>query len=156
MNRSSIYLSLLSTLCINLILCMNGYAKETQCSDGIDNDSDTVYDCGDKDCKDDPACKPDGNPENTDKRCSDWVDNDEDGALDCEDQQCQTKDITVCSGSWDSQLRKGSSASSSKEVQFLTPSSSSSVSMSGDARDLLGKNGDNDGERKRNNFSLIY
>ena len=35
-------------------------AQETNCTDGMDDDGDTVYDCGDADCKDDPACKPDG------------------------------------------------------------------------------------------------
>ena len=81
-------------------------AKETQCSDGIDNDQDTVYDCGDQDCKDDPACQPDGHPENTDQRCSDWIDNDEDGAMDCEDQQCKTENLTACLGSWDTSIKK--------------------------------------------------
>jgi hypothetical protein len=129
------------------------HAKETQCTDGIDNDGDTVYDCGDNDCKTDPACQPDGNPENTDKRCSDWIDNDEDGALDCEDQQCKTDNLTACLGSWDTSIKKskktGKNArntnSSKEEVSFINLNPSKAVSS--DPRDLLGMNGDNDGER---------
>jgi hypothetical protein len=81
-----------------------GYAgaKEENCADGIDNDLDTVIDCGDNDCVTTERCKAlkDRLPENTDERCSDWLDNDNDGIIDCEDQECQQRNITVCQGSW--------------------------------------------------------
>ncbi len=73
--------------------------KEAVCDDGEDDDGDLVYDCGDADCKNDPACKPDGQAEYDDARCSDWVDNDEDGYVDCDDFDCG--DSNACKGSWD-------------------------------------------------------
>jgi hypothetical protein len=77
-------------------------AVETDCTDGVDNDGDLVFDCGDADCKDDPACQPDGRPENTAERCSDWVDNDGDGYIDCEDEDCAG--TSACMGSWDREV----------------------------------------------------
>jgi hypothetical protein len=77
-------------------------ATETNCTDGKDDDGDLVYDCGDNDCREDAACKPDGGRENNEARCHDWVDNDEDGFLDCEDFDCQGRE--VCMGSWDRQM----------------------------------------------------
>ena len=73
-----------------LFLSTSAQAQELQCDNGIDDDGDTVYDCGDGDCFDDPACRPDGQPENSDKRCGDWVDNDRDGQLDCDDSDCES------------------------------------------------------------------
>jgi hypothetical protein len=73
-------------------------AKETICNDGIDNDGDSVFDCGDSDCADEPYCQPDGKPETGPARCSDWIDNDKDGLIDCEDQECFNS--SVCKGSW--------------------------------------------------------
>ena len=73
--------------------------RETNCADGKDDDNDSLIDCGDYDCHDDPACQPDGDPESSEARCSDWVDNNKDGATDCDDYECQNK--TVCKGSWD-------------------------------------------------------
>ena len=32
------------------------YMGESDCSDGIDNDSDNLVDCADPDCRTDPAC----------------------------------------------------------------------------------------------------
>jgi hypothetical protein len=74
-------------------------ATETVCNDGQDDDDDVVTDCADADCKADPACQPDGQPEFDDARCSDWVDNDSDGYVDCDDFDCDEAD--VCKGSWD-------------------------------------------------------
>ena len=74
-------------------------AVETDCSDGKDNDGDLVYDCGDADCKGDPACQPDGQAESTSERCSDWIDNDEDGYVDCDDYDCARTE--ACMGSYD-------------------------------------------------------
>ena len=75
-------------------------ATETDCKDRVDNDGDTVFDCGDSDCFSQAHCQQDGKPEGTNARCSDWVDNDGDGAIDCDDKECQLSNITVCSGSW--------------------------------------------------------
>ena len=73
-------------------------AKEEICNDGLDNDGDTVIDCGDADCASEARCVPDGKPESSNERCSDWVDNDKDGIIDCEDKECER--LPVCSGSW--------------------------------------------------------
>ena len=75
-------------------------ARETICGDGIDNDGDTVTDCGDIDCREDPACQPDGQPEATNARCQDWIDNDGDGSTDCDDSDCEAENLTACRGSW--------------------------------------------------------
>jgi len=75
-------------------------AKEEICDDKVDNDGDSVMDCGDSDCAAQPYCKSDGKPETGNARCSDWVDNDGDGQIDCEDKECQLSSITVCNGSW--------------------------------------------------------
>ncbi len=83
----------------------DGATKETVCDDGQDNDGDLVYDCGDADCKKDPACASDGNPENTPERCGDWIDNDADGYVDCDDDDCNGS--TACYGSWDVELAGG-------------------------------------------------
>ena len=134
---------LLYTLALSsLFLSSTLSAKETACTDGKDNDADTVYDCGDADCAQDPACQPDGAPENTDARCHDWIDNDEDGAVDCEDQECQTDNLGACLGSWD--LKKKAATSKGHTVES-TPSKP--ALSSGDPRELLGAQGDNDGER---------
>jgi hypothetical protein len=79
-------------------------AKEEVCNDKIDNDADSVLDCGDSDCKDESYCKPDGKPEGGNARCSDWIDNDGDGQIDCEDQECKLASVTVCNGSWQGDL----------------------------------------------------
>ncbi len=87
-------------VCVFVALPALAQDKETDCSDGIDNDGDSVIDCGDADCADEPHCKPDGKPEKG--RCSDWVDNDGDGLIDCEDQECMN--TKVCQGSWRGEL----------------------------------------------------
>ncbi|MFO0747238.1 MAG: hypothetical protein U1F43_16465 [Myxococcota bacterium] len=118
-------------------------AVEKDCADGIDNDGDTVLDCGDNDCIDFPACKPDGQIENTDKRCSDWIDNDQDGHIDCDDDDCFASGITVCQGSWDKSHgaanKLGGSAVDNDALPDLPPGAS--------VEDLLGKGNDKDGER---------
>ena len=80
-------------------LAFGQVSKESNCSDGKDEDGDTVLDCGDADCFADAACKPDGNPENTEARCGDWVDNDSDGKTDCDDSDCTVPGINACKGS---------------------------------------------------------
>jgi len=121
-------------------------STETECSDGKDNDGDTVFDCGDADCKDDPACKPDGRPEDTDARCSDWVDNDKNGFTDCDDFACQTASINVCKGSWQTAGKAAAqnpdAASSQSSVEDI-PELGEGMTV----EDLLGRYGDKDGER---------
>lgn len=127
-------------------------AKETNCNNGIDDDGDTVYDCGDADCATDPACRADGNPESTNRRCSDWIDNDSDGATDCDDSDCQVPGITACKGSWQP---KPSSPQPSTPQQAAggaaaTPAPSNQIPKLGPGmtvEDLIGKYGDKDGER---------
>lgn len=119
--------------------------KETNCTDGIDNDGDSLIDCFDADCYGNPACKSSGGPENSDRLCSDGVDNDGDGAIDCEDLDCQRLGVTVCKGSWQGPLsgtgikpRKTSKGPSTK-----LPTLGKGMSV----EDLLGKGPDKDGER---------
>lgn len=50
------------------------------CSNGIDDDGDTLIDCADPECGLDPACK--------ETNCSDLIDNDGDGFVDCADSDC--------------------------------------------------------------------
>jgi hypothetical protein len=118
---------------------------ESNCSDGIDDDGDTVYDCGDHDCHEAAACKPDGRPENTAARCGDWLDNDEDGYLDCEDHDCNGVD--ACMGSWD-RARAG------KVVENDTTTQEPGITGLGEEleageveEDLQGRGPDKDGER---------
>lgn len=129
-------------------------ATEKVCNDGEDNDGDLVFDCGDFDCKKDPACQPDGQPENNDARCSDWLDNDSDGYLDCDDLDCN--DTDACKGSWD---LKGAGVAVGTGVGGTGAGTSGGAVTSGGAgtgptlapgqteADLIGTGGDNDGER---------
>jgi len=57
---------------------------ESDCSDNIDNDYDSLVDCDDADCEWDPACLP---PES----CDNGVDDDGDGDADCDDSDCFTE-----------------------------------------------------------------
>ncbi len=124
-------------------------AKEANCSDGKDEDNDTVTDCGDADCFADPACRPDGDPESTDARCSDWVDNDQDGYKDCDDSDCLAPTISVCKGSWRGKSRpaggtlKGPRPDGKKGQPDDIPQLGAGMSV----EDLIGTGGDNDGER---------
>lgn len=121
-------------------------AKETECADGVDNDGDTVFDCGDADCAADPACQPDGNPESTNSRCSDWVDNDNDGYTDCDDTDCDAPGITVCQGSWSApvvSVPKDTGSGAVSQPSDEIPELGEGMSV----EDLIGKAGDNDGER---------
>ncbi len=116
-------------------------AAETICDDGTDNDGDTVYDCGDSDCKGAPHCKPDGEPESSEARCSDYVDNDSDGHVDCDDDDCIRGNFKACQGSWDAQqggaIRPGSGVNDDE------------LPDTGDKSwdELIGTMGDIDGER---------
>lgn len=126
---------------------------ETNCTDGKDNDGDLVYDCGDHDCHDDPACQPDGQPESTEARCADWVDNDGNGYKDCEDDGCTT--MTVCKGSWDLELEGKQPAvgatdpgtGSGGSNPAVVPAPATGGAGSADPADLIGTGDDADGER---------
>jgi hypothetical protein len=122
-------------------------AVETDCTDGIDNDGDTVYDCGDYDCRDHPACQPDGKPENTNARCSDWIDNDSDGFTDCDDLDCQG--LEVCMGSWDRELAGQQSGGGvvRKPVADTWADLDLTLGPNEVEEDLQGRGGDRDGER---------
>ncbi|MEQ8280240.1 MAG: hypothetical protein RKU31_41605 [Deltaproteobacteria bacterium] len=118
--------------------------KETNCSDRIDEDQDTVTDCADADCYDDPVCKTAGGLENSDVLCSDAIDNDGDGAVDCEDADCESAAVKVCQGSWEGPLGGTGIASTGgntgeQPLPELAPGQS--------LEDLIGTGGDVDGER---------
>ena len=73
--------------------CQTG--GETNCGDGVDNDSDGDTDCADSDCAADPLCSS-----TTEIDCADGVDNDNDGDTDCADSDCSGH--PSCSGTgWD-------------------------------------------------------
>ncbi len=117
------------------------YAQETECTDGKDDDGDTVYDCGDNDCKDHPACKPDGSDEVGEARCGDFVDNDKDGHVDCDDSGCMG--TRACAGSWDLQMGEKVGGTDSGVDDDAIPALGPGMSV----EDLLGKGDDADGER---------
>jgi hypothetical protein len=54
---------------------------EVFCSDGVDDDGDSLADCDDPDCADDEYC-------NTELDCGDGLDNESDGLADCDDDDC--------------------------------------------------------------------
>ncbi len=116
-------------------------AKETVCNDRIDNDGDSVVDCGDADCEEDPACKLTGVREQTDALCSDFIDNDGNGKIDCDDLGCQGSGVTVCKGSWRGD-QPGVKGQGTKSNTFSVPLDEG---MSVDQ--MIGRFGDADGER---------
>ncbi len=138
----------LAALALSAIVLFPGAAnaQETQCDNGVDDDGDTVYDCGDADCADSPVCQPDGNPENNNKRCGDWIDNDGDGMTDCDDSDCNGMGITICEGSWDTFKRQAKSAAGGNSTAVVTdeiPELGKGMSV----EDLIGVGSDADGER---------
>ncbi len=108
-------------------------SKETNCTDRIDNDGDSVIDCADADCYDLPVCQPTGQREVTNLLCSDWIDNDGDGVMDCDDSDCQAPGISVCKGSM------GSRSGDRDDVPKLKHGQS--------VESLIGRGSDKDGER---------
>jgi hypothetical protein len=116
--------------------------KETNCTDRIDNDGDSVIDCGDADCYDLPVCQPSGVKEQTDQLCSDWIDNDGDGTLDCDDLDCQGSSVTVCQGFLRGQP-KNTSEPTAAGRHFNLPNLDEGMSV----EEVIGKFGDADGER---------
>jgi hypothetical protein len=117
-------------------------AKETVCNDRIDNDGDSVVDCGDADCESDAACKVTGVREQNDALCSDFIDNDGNGKIDCDDPSCQGSGVTACKGSWKETPGARGPGSSTKANSFAIPADEG---MSIDQ--MIGRFGDADGER---------
>ena len=127
---------------------------ETNCTDKIDNDGDSLTDCFDADCYHNPACKAGGGLENTNALCSDGVDNDGDGETDCEDLDCERLGVTICKGTW-----KGPLGSTGLTPAKATPGKASDQGATAPkndlptlgkgmgVEDLLGKGPDKDGER---------
>ncbi len=115
-------------------------ATETNCSDRIDEDGDSVTDCADSDCIDSPACKTTGVHEQTDALCSDFIDNDADGTIDCDDRDCHGVGLAACRGQWKGEVPgvKGSVGNT-----FALPPLDEGVAVD----QLIGKFGDVDGER---------
>jgi hypothetical protein len=120
-----------------------GPTVEVECDDGLDNDGDTVYDCGDNDCRATAACRPDGQPEHNEERCHDWIDNDRDDAVDCDDSDCADKE--ACKGSWDRKSTAGTQGSSAEAKVVSGPDGS--IDKSASPEDLIGVGTDADGER---------
>ncbi|MBU1431740.1 hypothetical protein KKF91_14440 [Myxococcota bacterium] len=139
-------LGLLATL---LLLPRLSLAQEAKCDDGLDDDGDGMVDCADAECAKLPACKPDGNPEDTNERCSDWVDNDEDGEMDCDDDDCGASHVTVCQGSWDSRKARAAAAKAQNQgnVSQAPTQALPTLGEGMTVQDLIGKGGDIDGER---------
>lgn len=125
---------------------------ETLCDDGVDNDGDTVYDCGDNDCAQAAVCQTDGRPEFTEERCHDWLDNDRDGAFDCDDSDCS--DMDACKGSWDRKPAATSGVAAGRGPGGGVDSDG--IDRSADPEDLLGKGQDADGERSEHMCSDGY
>ncbi len=142
--KKSVFASV--TLAVLLLLQGSAHAQE-QCDNGIDDDGDTVYDCGDANCFSDPVCAPDGQPENTNKRCGDWIDNDGDGQLDCDDSDCYGVGITKCDGSYDTMKRQAKSGDDSGGTSADLGDDIPELGAGMSVEDLIGVGSDNDGER---------
>ncbi len=68
-----------------------------ECTDGADNDRDSLFDCDDPGCADDPACAEDPDIEgDAPGECTDGADNDRDELFDCDDPGCA--DDPACGG----------------------------------------------------------
>lgn len=115
-------------------------ARETNCSDRIDEDGDSVVDCADSDCLDSQACTKTGVHEQTDALCSDFIDNDGDGTIDCDDKDCQGIGIAVCRGSWRGEV---TGVNGKTGNNFSLPPLDEGISVD----QLIGRFGDADGER---------
>jgi hypothetical protein len=129
-------------------------STETVCNDGKDDDGDTVFDCGDADCKPDPACKPDGQREYGEERCGDWVDNDSDGYVDCDDFDCDEAD--ACKGSWDLAPPVASGTGGTVTGGTGHDGAEFGLKAGETPEDLLGKGADADGERDNQTCSDGY
>ena len=57
------------------------------CQNGFDEDYDSLVDCDDSDCSEEPSCSPSGFPGELD--CSNGVDDEGDNLTDCQDPECE-------------------------------------------------------------------
>lgn len=117
-------------------------ATESNCTDGLDDDNDTVFDCADADCAEDAACQP-GGSEGDEASCSDWIDNDGDGFTDCDDVDCQLDGIQACQGSWAGPVGGQVASSSTDGASDDIPALGEGMTV----EDLIGQGDDKDGER---------
>ncbi len=118
--------------------------KETDCTDGKDDDFDSMTDCADADCASAPSCVAGGGLENTDPLCSDWVDNDGDGAVDCDDADCEGPGVKACKGTWKGSTETGGGAAGGNVAEDeALPDLGEGMTV----EDLIGRGGDKDGER---------
>ncbi len=69
---------------LNITETPAGPTTETNCTDGLDDDGDTLVDCDDPDCAADPACAAPA----TETNCTDGLDDDGDTLVDCDDPDC--------------------------------------------------------------------
>jgi hypothetical protein len=124
--------------------------RESVCTGRVDEDGDGMVDCADADCFHDRACEA-GNAagENNNALCSDWIDNDGDGQIDCDDQDCLGPGVSRCRGSW----QRGSGGGTSGGGGQTSATSGGGADDVPDLEanqspeDLIGRNGDLDGER---------
>jgi hypothetical protein len=114
---------------------------ETDCTNHADDDGDGLADCADADCFEARECRAGGRNEGDEATCTDWIDNDGDGFVDCDDSDCQHDFIRACRGSARGTGGTGGGAaySSADDIPELAPGQS--------VEDLIGTNGDLDGER---------
>jgi hypothetical protein len=71
---------------VNVVVDMGAYEAHCEdCSDGRDNDGDSLVDCEDPDCD----CAPECVPPLTETDCTNMIDDDCDGLVDCEDPDCE-------------------------------------------------------------------
>jgi len=83
--KKYLWLGLVAVGLFTYAACSDGSStkKETNCTDGVDNDGDGRMDCADSDCASNAACQ-----HQTETNCTDGVDNDSDGSTDCADADC--------------------------------------------------------------------
>ena len=118
-----------------------GAQHETECTGRRDEDGDGMVDCADADCFHSAACEAGNGAESTDAACTDWIDNDDDDAIDCDDDDCASS--ARCQGSW----RGAEPGSATGEAATSTPIAQPDLTEGMGVDDLVGSQGDLDGER---------
>ena len=147
--------TLIALVCLASPAAADEVRKESDCGNRKDDDGDSMVDCADADCKEDPACKVGQGAENSDARCSDWFDNDGDGLMDCDDPDCEGLGVRVCKGSWRGDPGGGggagaaaaTSVANGTEDEGISAEAIASLGDNADWSELIGKFGDKDGER---------
>ena len=79
---------------LNITETPAGPTTETNCTDGLDDDGDTLVDCDDPDCAADPACAAPA----TETNCTDGLDDDGDTLVDCDDPDCSADPACAAPG----------------------------------------------------------